>query len=401
MGTGTRSATIPGGLDLGEVPLFCRAQGAFVYDTAGKPYLDLISGYGTVIAGHANTTIVTAVSKTLQTGNYMYGHHGLIPHLEERLTALFPATTRAFFFKTGSEAVQCATRVSRAVTGRERILRCGFHGWHDQFMTENVGWHDLGRAPVLKGLVSGVPAALATTVTRVAGDELSLGQELSKGDVAAFILDPVQLTPPYRERLHQLREMCRTAGALLIVDESKTGFRVSPSGVQGLIDVYGDITILSKALANGFPLAAVLVSDRVHERSDAAKIMGTYNHELAALAAANATLDVLFEARAWQQLDELGSWLLARVNDGLHDANCRAFAMAGYRWASMPVLTHDAEPFVARERTRRVAQRLLEHGILWLPHHMNFISLAHDRSLLEGFARTLVSVCAEVEHADA
>ncbi|MET0464567.1 MAG: aminotransferase class III-fold pyridoxal phosphate-dependent enzyme [Chitinophagaceae bacterium] len=395
------SKTLPGGLDLSSIPPFSRAQGAFVFDSAGTPYLDLISGYGTVIAGHANEAVVDEVAKTLHMGNYLYGHHDLISSLTKRLNALFPPTTSVLYFKTGSEAVQCATRLVRAATGRERILRCGFHGWHDQFMTENVSWHDFGRKPVFKGRVAGVPTALWSAATRVTLDEESLDTELRKGDVAALILDPVQLVPPYREQLEGIRELCRAHGALLIIDESKTGFRVSPAGVQGLVDIYGDVTILSKALANGFPLAAVLMSDYVRGRSLSAKIMGTYNEELSALAAAKATLNLLFEKEAWQELNELGEWLLKRVNDGLTESGCRAFSLVGFRWPSMPALIHiDDGSGSSRKRLSAVAQRLLERHILWLPHHMNFLSLAHSRDLLEGFADSLIVVCMEVECAN-
>ena len=392
------SHVLPGGLDLSGVPPFCRAQGAFVFDSAGNSYLDLISGYGTVIVGHANEVIVEEVAKTLRTGNYMYGHHELLSSLEQRLTALFPSTAAALFFKTGSEAVQCSARLVRATTRRERILRCGFHGWHDQFMTENVSWHDYGRDPVVKGVVAGVPTMLGSTVTRVALDKESLELELGKGDVAALILDPVQLSPPYQEQLGEVQEKCRAHGSLLIIDESKTGFRVSPAGVQGLLNVYGDVTILSKALANGFPLAAVLVSEHVHAQSQDAKIMGTYNEELSALTAANATLDILFEKKAWQELKEIGDWLLERVNEDLQRMGCPAFSLVAYRWSCMPMLIHKGNTVrSSRELLSVVAQKLLDRRILWLPHHMNFLSLAHERDSLAEFAKTLVEVCAEVE----
>jgi glutamate-1-semialdehyde 2,1-aminomutase len=239
---------------------------------------------------------------------------------------------------------------------------------------------------------------LGTTVTRVALNDESLELELNKGDVAALILDPVQLIPPYQERLGDVREKCLAHGALLIIDESKTGFRVSPAGVQGLLNVYGDITILSKAIANGFPLAAVLASEHVRAQSQDAKIMGTYNEELSALAAANATLNIVFEKKAWQELKELGDWLLGCVNEGLQSAGCPAFSLVGYRWSCMPVLIHRGDAVgSSRELTGIVAQKLLERHILWLPHHMNFLSLAHDRDSLGEFAKALVEICAEVE----
>ena len=392
------SHVLPGGLDLSGVPLFCGAQGAFVFDSAGNSYLDLISGYGTVIAGHANEAIVEEVAKTLRTGHYMYGHHDLLSSLGKRLTALFPGTVDALFFKTGSEAVQCAARLVRATTRRERILRCGFHGWHDQFMTENVSWHDYGRDPVFKGVVAGVPTTSGNIVTRVTLDAESLEVELSKGDVAALILDPVQLIAPYQERLRDVRERCWAHGALLIIDESKTGFRVSPAGVQGLLNLYGDVTILSKAEANGFPLSVVLASEYVLAERQNAKIMGTYNEELSALAAAKATLDIVFERKAWQELKERGDWLLGRVNEDLQSAGCPAFSLAGYRWSCMPVLVHRGDAVgSSRELLSIVAQKLLERRILWLPHHMNFLSLAVDFDSLAEFAKTLVEICAEVE----
>src|SRR5207302_244930 len=130
------------------------------------------------------------------------------------------------------------------------------------------------------------------------------------------------------------------------------------------------VAILSKALANGFPLAAVLASEHVRAQSQDAKIMGTYNEELSALAAANATLNVVFERKAWQELKELGDWLLGHVNEGLQSAGCPAFSLVGYRWSCMPVLIHRGGAVgSSRALLSTVAQKLLERHILWLPHH--------------------------------
>ena len=184
-----------------------------------------------------------------------------------------------------------------------------------------------------------------------------------------------------------LRAVCDLAhkyGALVILDEVKTGFRTALGGVQQLSGVAADLTVVSKALGNGFPIAAVVCSEETARLAAVAKVKGTYNSELISIAAATATLRVLSQERAPARLHQTGSRLIERFNEtvelrGLQDS-VRAIP---YRWPCMPHIAFRGAD--RRQHSEEFSSELLREGIVWLPNHMNYVSLAHTEEHIERF----------------
>jgi glutamate-1-semialdehyde 2,1-aminomutase len=205
-------------------------------------------------------------------------------------------------------------------------------------------------------------------------------------ELAAVLVDPVQL-PPSPEGMRRLQAAARTAGAVFILDESKTGFRVHLGGVQGLYGLRPDLVVLSKAIANGLPLAVVGGRRDLMRRADAVKIKGTYSNELAAVAAALATIARLREADAPRALAETGTRLLAGLNAvfAAHGVAAQLRAVP-FHWPCMPFLHFpDGGQDGLRERFYR---ELVAAGVLMLPEHMNYVCLAHtEDDLAETFRR--------------
>jgi len=383
----TRAADRPlltGGLPA-PVTAFRRARGGEIEDEGGQTFLDLVSGYGAVILGHGDPDVADAVAAVARSGQYLYGRHRDVDALKGRLLARFPAMSQALLFKTGSEAVQAAVRMARAATGRPRILRCGFHGWHDQFMANDISWHRLEVDVTHSARVPGVPIA-SSLITAVAGDaRAGWLPDVPTDDVAALILDPVQLVEPIAETFAAVAARCRAAHILLIVDEAKTGFRLSSAGAQGLYNIFGDITILSKAIANGFPLAAVLTRPEIDVVPTDAKIMGTFNNELSAVAAALVTLRKLDERDAPRVLRDAGADLITVVNQSIAAAGAaHLLQLVPYRWPSMPYFSWSAA--ASQDLKLAFNDWLARHRVLWLANHMNFVNLAHSHSQFVHFA---------------
>lgn len=252
-----------------------RGLGAFLWDTAGKRYLDFICGLGTSLLGYANERVNGAVAEQMRRG----ATHSLASTTEleaaEKLKELFPFVDAVKFLKSGSEACSAATRIARAATGRHLVLSEGYHGWHDQFTC-------------LVPPAIGVPPSLAASIERFTGPE-----QIDR-NVAAVIVEPV-ITDWSRGRIEQLkalREACDKVGALLIFDEVITGFRFPKFSVASYFGVTPDLICLGKAIANGLPLAAVGGKYAVMN-CDEYFVSSSYAGETLSLAAAVTTMTLL------------------------------------------------------------------------------------------------------------
>lgn len=290
----------------------------------------------------------------------------------------FPGRPGALPFKTGSEAVAAALRLARGATGRHTVLRVGFHGWHDPVVTPHVSWHRYDHTERTAKEVPAVPPVYGQVMRVWHGsdpDDL-VAAIAATPDLAAVLLDPVELARPMPENARRVLAATREAGALLVLDESKTCLRLGPHGAQGRLGITPDLTVAGKALANGFPLAVVLADAALTSQARKLRIRGTFSYELGALAASIATLRVLREEKAGETLEASGRALLDALNAALAAAGAAdRVAAVPYPWPCMPYL---AFRDVADAERRDFYSRLTGQGVLMLPNHMNFMSLAHE-----------------------
>jgi glutamate-1-semialdehyde aminotransferase len=336
-----------------------RALGCEVWDAEGRRYLDFIMALGAVSLGYGHPAVNAAAHAAIDAG--VVGP--LPPELEERvadrLARLVPWMERARFLKTGAEAVAAAVRLARAHTGREVILRSGYHGWLD--------WCQPAGTP-------GVPQALAELSEELPFNDSERGRTLIRraGDrLAAVVIEPVVETAPTAEWLAMLREETERVGALLILDEIKTGFRLAVGGAAERYAIVPDLVAVGKALANGFPLAAVAGRREVMEQVRHTWISSTLATESVALAAAEATLGVIAEQDVPAHLGRVGRQLL----DGL-DRLALQYPELIRGVAGLPEMCFLR--FASEEAGIRVARLAAEHGLLFKRTAYNFVSLAHD-----------------------
>lgn len=258
---------------------FTRSAGCRVWDAGGREYLDCGMALGAVGLGYADTDVTQAVQQALAAGNVSTLTHTLEVEVAEQVVALFPGSEQLRFLRTGAEAGAAAVRLARTITGREHILACGYFGWLD--------WNSDA---------SGVPAAARRLVTWVPFNDGAALQQAMHDAVeqgrapAAIVIEPLVHDMASREWLKLARELATQYGALLIFDEVKTAFRVRTAGVQSLHGVVPDLTTLGKALANGFPLSAVLGPRAVMDAARQTWISSTAASETTGLAAARAVI---------------------------------------------------------------------------------------------------------------
>jgi glutamate-1-semialdehyde aminotransferase len=265
------------------------------------------------------------------------------------------------FFKTGAEATAAAVRLARTYTGRERVVASGYFGWHD--------W---------SSDAAGVPAGTRRDVARVPfGDVAALERAVADagGALAAIVLEPVVEEAPASAWLTRARELCDATGAALVFDELKTGFRVAPGGYQEVCGVAPDLASFGKALANGYPLAAVVGQAALMESARRTWLSSTLASESTALAAALAVLDWHDEADICATLAETGREMRAAVERALAASGVHGVATAGID--PMWLLRWD-DP--ARES--RFLQHALGAGVLFKRGAYNFAAIAHDEHAL-------------------
>ena len=242
-----------------------RSSGSRKWLIDGTELIDYTMGHGALLLGHAHPAVVEAVREQVSRGTHYGAAHPLEVEWAELIASLVPSAEKVRFTASGTEAVMLALRVARAATGRDRIVKLQehFHGWSDA-VSPYLDADGHTRTPI------GVPEALGalTTVVR-ADDPADLQATLARGDVAAVILEPsgahygqLPLDPAYIEAA---RVACTSTGTVLVFDEVVTGFRVAPGGMQSLLGITPDISVLGKVMAGGLPSGAVAGRDDLLE----------------------------------------------------------------------------------------------------------------------------------------
>ena len=340
---------------------FAAATGALITDVNGYQYLDCTMALGSVALGYAEPRVTRAVIDAVSQGNVSALSDHREVELAERLCAIIPCAERVQFLKTGAEATAAAVRLARALTGRDQVIACGYFGWHD--------W--CSDAP-------GVPASVRRTVSWIPFDEigaLELAVSAAGPSLAAIVLEPVVEQLPSLEWLVRARELCDSLGAVLIFDEMKTGFRVAPGGYQEVCGVTPDLATFGKALANGFPLAAVCGREAIMNVARDTWISSTLAGESSALAAALAVLDWHEEADICATLAETGREMRASVDRAIVASGIEGVTTLGIdpmwmmRWS---------DP----DRENAFVAHAMRSGVLFKRGAYNFSAIAHDDAAL-------------------
>lgn len=320
----------------GASPIYAaRAKGARFIDVDENEYIDWVNAVGAIILGHADEAVDGAVKAQIDRGSIFTLNSALEIELAELLNEVIPSAEMARYTKGGGEANAIAARIARGATGRNLILFSGYHGWHDWYQSANyLVDPESGEFPFAGIEPIGVPAELAgTALPFVWGDLAELRDLLSahEGQVAAIMMEPMrsQLPPPgYLEGVQQLAQ---EHGAVLIFDEVSCGFRPRIGGVQAYLGVTPDMTVLAKAISNGYPMGAVVGSRAVMEPASRMFISSSYWSDNLGLAASLTTIRELERRDSAQRFETLGTALIERINQALSDAGL-AGSCGGMFW---------------------------------------------------------------------
>jgi len=303
---------------------FSKAKGPYLWDLDGNKYVDDLVNMGACILGHGNPKVTQAVIRQLGSGLTSALDTELTVDVADTLRGMIPSAEIVKFTNTGTEAVMHAIQIARGYSGKNKIakLEGGYNGWYDYMsISTHPKLEDTGPAsdPVAVPASAGIEedARLKTVVIPFNDfDNTSRIMRVHKDELAAVIMEPVMFNigcvPPQNDYLKAVRELTQELGIILIFDEVITGFRLAPGGAQEYFHVIPDISTFGKAIANGFPLAAVVgkrefmsVTD---PRTGKVAFAGTYNGNQIGIAASRATLNQLKNGRIQEDFQEYGKW---------------------------------------------------------------------------------------------
>ncbi len=392
--------------------VFKKAEGAMLVDADDNQYVDYHGAFGPAFLGHNHPIVRRKVIEALE--NYLLAGVGtteLEIQLALKIQQHVPSAEKVLFCNSGSEATLHAIRVARAYTGRKKIIKfqgC-YHGFHDYVLRNvaspaaKVGKLDPGSAGIL-------PAALHHTLV-CEFNNLTQVEETFRGhtgQIAALIIEPIAhnigCVLPRAGFLEGLRELAAAQGTVLIFDEVITGFRHHLGGYQKILGVKPDLTTLGKAMANGFPIAALCGKSEIMDRFSTCPggdtyFAGTYNGNAVGCAAALATIEILEREPVHQHVFRLGE----RLRQGLREIHKRlgvpatiagfgsvflTYFMQGPIENYSDLLRNDAERFV------EYRQRLIRHGVFKMPRNLkrNHVSYSHTNAHVE----TTLEACEDV-----
>lgn len=306
----------------GVSPIYAqRAKGSRFIDVDENEYIDWVNAVGAIILGHADDVVDGAVKEQIDRGSLYTLNSPLEIELAEELCSTLPSAQMVRYTKGGGEACSVAARIARGTTGRDKILICGYHGWHDWYQAANYGVDpESGEYPFAGIEPIGVPRALAGSVIPFTYGDLEMLEALlveNAGDVAAIMMEPARSELPAAGYLEGVQALAQAHEAILIFDEVSCGWRQAIGGIQSIVGVIPDMTVVAKAMSNGYPMGAVVGSRAVMEPAARMFISSSYWSDNIGLVASLTTIRELKRRDSEARLHETGEKLRTALNGAM------------------------------------------------------------------------------------
>jgi glutamate-1-semialdehyde 2,1-aminomutase len=356
-----------------------RGKGARVWDVDGNEYLDYNMGIGPISLGYAHEPVDAAIRAQLADGITFSMMHELEVQVSELLHEILPNAESVRISKSGADVCSAAVRIARAFTGRNKVLCCGYHGWHDWYIS-------------VTSRNKGIPQAVRDMTYTFDYNNLDSLKAALDQEVACVILEPFVFDLPKDNFLHEVQRLCQENGTLLIFDEMWTGFRVAVGGAQEYYGIKPDLAVYSKAVANGMPVAFLTGrADVMRLFEEEVFFFTTFGGEALSLAATMATVKELREKNVPAHLARIGKMLKDGYNGiaqelGIgHYTQCKGHDVR-------TIMTFEAsagDPLVLKSY---VQQEMIKRGILWGGFHN--VCFSHSEADVEYTLRAYREVLA-------
>jgi glutamate-1-semialdehyde 2,1-aminomutase len=378
---------------VGVSPLFLeRGDGCRVWDVDGNEYIDYISSLCAITLGYQDPDVTNAVRAQLDSGVILSLPHRLETEVAELICDMVPCAEMVRFGKNGSDATSGAVRLARAYTGRDHVAVCGYHGWQDWYIGSTA--RNRGVPEVTRELTHGF----------VFNDLRSLEELFAAkpGMIAAVIMEVMNVEWPVEGFLQGVRDICTREGAVLVFDETITGFRYANGGAQEYFGVTPDLATFGKGLANGYPLSAIAGRRDLMMLMEEIFFSFTFGGEMLSLAAAKATMQKLLRQPVVKTITDLGNQLIAGVESIINKNQLsKFFQIKGHPSWSFLIINEveRADPFAVKTL---LMQEFHQRGILsYGSHNINF---AHQKTdidaLLAVYGDLLPMIATRISNGD-
>ena len=367
---------------------FSKAKGCKIWDLDGQELIDMtIMGIGTNTLGYGHDTVDNAVLDTVKKGNMSTLSCPEEVYLAERLIEMNPWADMVRFARSGGEANSIAIRIARAASGKDKVAICGYHGWHDWYLSANHNSGDILSGHLLPGLnPSGVPKALKDTALPFQYNNYEeLVDLVEKHDIGVIKMEVLRNFGPEDNYLHKVRELATKKNIVLIFDECTSGFRETFGGVYKKFGVEPDVAMYGKTIGNGYAITAVVGKRSVMEAAQTSFISSTFWTERIGSTAALATLKVMEEVKSWEVITAIGK----KVQEGwrsLAGANGIEIELAGI--PALSTYSFKSENGLAYKTL--ITQEMLKKNILASTNF--YASIAHEDIYLEKYFSELDKV---------
>lgn len=354
----------------GAYPFYAsHARGAYLRDIDNNCYIDYMLGYGTIVLGHADPRVNKAAINEIRRGSCLSPlWKPAQVELTELLTKVIPQAEQAFLMKTGSDATSGALRLARIFTGRDKVVRWGYNGWHD--------W----ATPRPKGVPQ---ATRAHTLEFIYNDLESLRKLFRQypEQIACVLMMPFEIEAPQPKFLEEVKNICRENDALFILDEMRSGFRLALGGAQEFFGIQADLATYSKSMANGYAVSAIVGRGDVLAGIGKTKMTATYFASAAEMAAAVATISILRETNALAHIRAMGEMFQAGMRNIISESNLPV-EVTGY--PPYPFIRFALADSALNEKAKEIFySETTRLGVLFHPNHHWYISAAHTEEEID------------------
>jgi glutamate-1-semialdehyde 2,1-aminomutase len=327
---------------------FSKSKGCKVWDLDGNEYIDMcIMGIGTNILGYGHPEVDEAVMQTVRNGNMSTLNCPEEVYLAEKLIELHPFADMVRFARSGGEANAIAIRIARAASGKDKVAVCGYHGWHDWYLSANLGEDESLAGHLLPGLEpNGVPKTLRGTVFPFNYNNYAeLEALVEKHDIGVIKMEVVRNKGPEDNFLHKVRDLATRKGIVLIFDECTSGFRETFGGLYKKYGVEPDMAMFGKAMGNGYAITATIGRREIMEAAQTTFISSTFWTERVGPSAAVKTLEIMEREKPWETITATGKavterWVKLAEKHGLKITTAGLPALTTYAFSGEKALAY-------------------------------------------------------------
>ncbi len=367
---------------------FLKTNGLNVWDLNKRKYEDFFFSVGQNILGYNNKHVDRVVKKICNSGTMSSLNCSEEVFLAEKLTEMHPWSDMVKFARTGGEANSIAIRIARAATGNDKVAICGYHGWHDWYLSANLKNKDNLNVHLLKGLlIDGVPKNLKGTIFPFRYNNFEeLENIVKKNNIGTIKMEVKREVEPNKGYLQKIRKLCNKRGIVLIFDECTSGFRESYGGLHKLYGVNPDIAIFGKALGNGYAITAIVGKKEIMRSAQNSFISSTFFTERIGPAAALETLKIMKKEKSWEQITNFGRQIKNSWKQ-LADTHNIKLNIAGI----------DALPFFTFHNIKNnlsyktlIAQEMLKEN--YLSTNLVYVSILHNKNRIQKYINKLDKV---------